>query len=301
MTSYQELVSAPVDAADDHKRTKLHTSTRGTTNDERIAPGVPAISVQGVTHHFQRRGAEPTLAIDHVSLDIAERQFIAIVGPSGCGKTTLLNLVAGLTPLQEGVIEVRGTSVAKPRRDVGYISARDSLLPWRTAEANVAYGLEVRGVRKAERLEKARHFLEMVGLSGFESSYRSQLSQGMRQRVAIARTLATEPELLLLDEPFSALDQQTKLLLENAFIEIWQKSQRTVVMVTHDIEEAVAMADRVVMLSHRPGQVIADIEVDLPRPRDAAEIRYDSRFREITHGVWELLRKEIAQLDIAQI
>lgn len=301
MTNLEESISVPVGAAGRREGMQWQTTSLGTTGPDTAARGVPAISVKDVTHHFQRRGADPTLAIDDVSLDIAERQFIAVVGPSGCGKTTLLNLIAGLIPLQDGVIEVRGAQVVKPRRDVGYISARDSLLPWRTAVDNVAYGLEVRGVGKAERMEKARHFLDVVGLSGFESSYRSQLSQGMRQRVAIARTLATEPELLLLDEPFSALDQQTKLLLENAFIEIWEKTHRTVVMVTHDIEEAVAMADRVVMLSHRPGRVIADIEVDLPRPRDAAEIRYDSRFREITHGVWELLRNEIAQLDIAQI
>jgi len=261
----------------------------------------PAIAIRGVTHNFIRRGQDPMLAINEVSLDVAEGEFIALVGPSGCGKTTLLNLVAGLVPLQQGRIEVRGRLVEKPHRDVGYISARDSLLPWRTAEGNVAYGLEVRGVPKRERLERARSMLGLVGLAGFEKSHRSQLSQGMRQRVAIARTLATEPELLLLDEPFSALDQQTKLLLENAFIEIWDRSHRTVVMVTHDIEEAVAMADRVVMLSHRPGEVIADIPVDLPRPRDAAEIRYDARFREITHGVWELLRGELAQLDPAQI
>ncbi|MFS3130550.1 ABC transporter ATP-binding protein [Nocardioides sp. Bht2] len=261
----------------------------------------PAISVRNLTHHFERRGEEPTLAIDNVSLDIAEGEFIALVGPSGCGKTTLLNLVAGLVPSQTGEITVRGLPVNKPSRDVGYISARDSLLPWRSAESNVCYGLEVRGVPKKERRERARAALDQVGLAGFEKAYRSQLSQGMRQRVAIARTLATEPELLLLDEPFSALDQQTKLLLENAFIDIWEKNHRTVLMVTHDIEEAVAMADRVVMLSHRPGHVIADIKVDLPRPRDAAEIRYDPVFREITHGVWELLRQEIAQLHISQI
>lgn len=261
----------------------------------------PAISVTGLTHHFTRRGEEPTLAIDNVSLTIEEGEFIALVGPSGCGKTTLLNLVAGLVPKQSGTIEVRGVPVSKPSRQVGYISARDSLLPWRTAEANVAYGLEVRGVPKRERLERAREVLNRVGLSGFEKAYRSQLSQGMRQRVAIARTIATDPEVLLLDEPFSALDQQTKLLLENAFIDIWETNHRTVLMVTHDIEEAVAMADRVVMLSHRPGHVIADIKVDLPRPRDAAEIRYDPTFREITHGIWELLRQEIAQLHISQI
>ncbi|MGW4338543.1 ABC transporter ATP-binding protein [Rhodococcus koreensis] len=301
MTRTEARASSDTDTVDDHDRTSWQTSAGDTRTVDSTARSIPAISVHGVTHHFDRRGDQPTLAVDNVSLDIPERQFIALVGPSGCGKTTLLNLVAGLIPLQDGVIEVRGNLVDKPRRDVGYISARDSLLPWRTAEANVAYGLEVRGVPKPDRLQTARHYLEAVGLSGFEKSYRTQLSQGMRQRVAIARTLATEPELLLLDEPFSALDQQTKLILENAFIEIWEKSHRTVVMVTHDIEEAVAMADRVVMLSHRPGRVISDIEVDLPRPRDAAEIRYDSRFREITQSVWELLRSEIAQLDIAQI
>ena len=262
------------------------------------AAGRPAISVRGVSYSFLSGKGEPTLALDDVSLDVGEREFIALVGPSGCGKTTLLNLAAGLLPQQQGQILVRGEQVTKPSRSVGYISARDSLLPWRTAEANVAFGLEARGVPKKERLEKAREMLRLVGLAGFERHHRSELSQGMRQRVSIARTLATEPELLFLDEPFSALDQQTKLLLENKFIEIWGQMHRTVLMVTHDIEEAVAMADRVIMLSHRPGRVIADIRIDLPRPRDAAEIRYDPAFREITHGVWQLLRQEIAQLDV---
>jgi NitT/TauT family transport system ATP-binding protein len=260
----------------------------------------PAISIENVSHSFSTAGTNQVLAIDDVSISVRDREFIALVGPSGCGKTTLMNIVAGLVPLQEGSIRVRGTEVGKPRRDIGYISARDSLLPWRTAKRNVEYGLEVRGMDKHERSAKSREMLELVGLADFGHAYRSQLSQGMRQRVAIARTLATDPSILFLDEPFSALDQQTKLILEAKFMEIWDRSHKTVIMVTHDIEEAVAMADRVIMLSSRPGRIVLDLQIDLPRPRDVAQIRFDPRFTEITHSIWDMLKVELDKLPISQ-
>ena len=258
-----------------------------------------AIGIDGITHVFGQ-GPDEVLAIDDVSFDVADREYVALVGPSGCGKTTLLNMVAGLLPVQRGRAVVRGKEVNAPSRDVGYISARDALLPWRTTIENVAFGLEIRGVGKRERLERAREMLNLVGLRGFERSYRSHLSQGMRQRAAIARSLATDPDILLMDEPFSALDQQTKVLLEGKFLDIWQSASKSVLMVTHDVEEAVAMADRVVMLSARPGTIVTDMKVDLPRPRDVGEIRYDARFREITHEIWERLKEQLAKLDITQ-
>lgn len=183
---------------------------------------------------------------------------------------------------------------------MGYISARDALLPWRTARKNIEYGLEVRGMGAKQRRARSDEMLQLVGLEDFGDSYRSQLSQGMRQRVAIARTLATDPSILFLDEPFSALDQQTKLILESKFMGIWEETHKTVIMVTHDIEEAVAMADRVVMLSSRPGRVVLDLKIDLPRPRDVAEIRFDPELRTITHSIWDVLKTELAKVPFAQ-
>jgi len=259
-----------------------------------------AISVQRLTHTFFDQSGGAVVAINDVSLDVPNGQFIALVGPSGCGKTTLLNIVAGLNAAESGRIQVRDEVVLRPNRDVGYISARDALLPWRSSLKNAAFGLELRGVKQPARDERARAMLRLVGLEGYEHLRRGQLSQGMRQRVAIARTLATDPSIILMDEPFSALDQQTKLLLENKFLDIWEQSQKTVLMVTHDIEEAVAMADRVVMLSSRPGHIVLDMPTDLPRPRDVAEIRFDSHFRETTQVIWNQLKEELKHLDVTQ-
>ncbi|QXW01324.1 ABC transporter ATP-binding protein [Rhodococcus globerulus] len=256
-----------------------------------------AFSVKSVRHWFGGPREQPP-ALDDVSINVREGEFLALVGPSGCGKTTLLNMLAGLIRPDEGNIAVRGEQVVRPRASVGYISARDALLPWRPAWKNVAFGLETQRMTRAARKERAYEMLELVGLKGYEELKRGELSQGMRQRVAIARTLAVSPEIILLDEPFSALDQQTKLILEGVFIDIWEKSRKTIVMVTHDIEEAVAMADRVVMLTHRPGRIRVDMEIDLPRPRDVAEIRYDPRFREITHTIWGHLREELQSINV---
>lgn len=280
--------------------------TRTTTSATAIGPNPTdspsnqqkfAFSVKSVRHWFGGPREQPP-ALDDVSIDVREGEFLALVGPSGCGKTTLLNMLAGLIRPDEGSIAVRGEPVIRPRSSVGYISARDALLPWRPAWKNVAFGLETQRLTRAARKERAYEMLELVGLKGYEELKRGELSQGMRQRVAIARTLAVSPEIILLDEPFSALDQQTKLILEGVFIDIWEKSRKTIVMVTHDIEEAVAMADRVVMLTHRPGRIRVDMEIDLPRPRDVAEIRYDPRFRETTHTIWNHLREELQSINV---
>ncbi|HEX5534103.1 MAG TPA: ABC transporter ATP-binding protein [Actinomycetales bacterium] len=229
------------------------------------------------------------LATDDVTFSVPQGQFLAVIGPSGCGKTTILNMLAGLLPTSSGVVAVRGERVTAPNREIGYMSARDGLLPWRTARENVELGLEIRGMAKSQRRRKADELLALVGLEGFEDSHRAQLSQGMRQRVAIARTLAIEPSILLMDEPFAALDAQTKTTLQQHFAQLWEQDRKTVMLVTHDIEEAVALADRVLVFSPRPGRIVADIEIDIPRPRAINEVRFTERFRGLTHELWKSL------------
>ena len=252
------------------------------------------IEVDRVTHHFETDGRR-VLAVDDVTLQVPKGQFISVVGPSGCGKTTMLNMVAGLIQPTEGEVRLDGVTCLSGNKQVGYMIARDGLLPWRTARKNVEFGLELRGMRRAERHERARELLRLVGLEGFERSFPKQLSQGMRQRVAVARTLATDPEVFLLDEPFAALDAQTRVLLQNEFLRIWEELGNTVMFVTHDLTEAIALADRVVVFSARPGRIKLDIEVGLPRPRDVATIRFDEEFNRISETIWEALRDEVKQ------
>ncbi|SFC21944.1 NitT/TauT family transport system ATP-binding protein [Polaromonas sp. OV174] len=228
-----------------------------------------------------------SLVLDGVNLSINSGEFVALVGVSGCGKTTLLNLIAGLFPAAGGRISVGGELIVGPRPSTGYMSARDSLMPWRRALDNVAFGLELRGVARSEREDTARAWLKQVGLEDSEGKYRSQLSQGMRQRVAFARTLAIDPDLVLLDEPFAALDAQTKETLQPKFLQLWEGSGRTVVLVTHDINEAISMADRVVVLSK--GRVTHDLRVALPRPRRIGDLVDVPEFRDLRRQVREAL------------
>jgi NitT/TauT family transport system ATP-binding protein len=252
------------------------------------------IAITNLSHRFTIDGRE-VLALDDVSLDVAEGEFVAIVGPSGCGKSTLLNVVSGLFPPTSGRATVDGASVAGLNPRIGYMFARDALLPWRTMLANVEFGLEVRGMAASERQDRAHELLRVVGLEGFEASYPSQLSQGMRQRVAIARTLAVDPDILLMDEPFGALDAQTKLVLEDEFLRIWERRRTTVVFVTHDLFEAIAMADRVVVFTARPGRIKSVVAIDLPRPRSVTSGRFGPRFQELYDRLWEDLRYEVVR------
>lgn len=253
----------------------------------------PHVQFSGINHAFHSRAGRPVLTINDVSIGIPRGQFVAMVGPSGCGKTTLLNMVAGLVRPSSGSVQVAKEEVTQPRPDVGYMCARDGLLPWRVARDNVALGLEIRGVAKQERYARANRLLELVGLGQFEDAYRNQLSQGMRQRVAIARTLAIDPELFLLDEPFAALDAQTKMAIQNEFISVWEARRTTVVLVTHDIAEAVLMADRVIVFTHRPARIKRDLMIDIPRPRDPDRLRFTSQFASLTELLWSDLRKEM--------
>ena len=268
------------------------------------------ITIKGVERTFQLRGASGKgsstkatefLALDEVNLSIPEGQFVALVGASGCGKTTLLNMVAGLIEPTKGELLVGGRTPSVPNLDIGYMFARDALLPWRTARRNVELPLETRGWDRARRRERAREMLELVGLKGRETQYRLQLSQGMRQRVGLARTLAADPSLLLMDEPFAALDARTKLTLQAEFLRIWENqesgSRKTVIFVTHDLQEAVLLADRVIVMLPNPGHVAQDKLVDLPRPRadHLGEVVFDDRFKTITHELFECLEGAITR------
>jgi len=257
--------------------------------------GKVAVGVRDVSHAFPLPGGGVKSVLEHIELSVAQGEFVAIVGPSGCGKTTLMNLAAGLEPVQTGSVEVLGCSPRSGRRDVGYLFARDALLPWRSVLGNAELALELAGVEKAERQERARALLAQVGLEGVAKAFPAELSQGMRQRVAIARTLAATPSLLMLDEPFSALDAQTKLLLQDAFSQLWQGLGSTVILITHDLAEAVALADRVVLMTAGPGRIKRVFRVDLARPRSIVDLQGDPGFHHIYEQLWSELREEVTR------
>lgn len=248
-------------------------------------PLPPAIDVDQLTLAFGDR-----IVLDRVSLAIPAGQFLSIVGPSGCGKTTLLNLLAGLvdTPHQGG-LSLDGAPPRLGDPKVAYMLARDSLLPWRTALQNASYGMQIRGLGRAAREARARDLLARVGLAGFEDSYPKHLSHGMRQRCALARTFALDSPFLLMDEPFGALDAQTKLQLEELLVDLWQQAKRTVVFITHDLGEAIAISDRVIVMSARPGRIVADIPIDLPRPRQVRELQKEKAYHELYAHLWKTL------------
>lgn len=264
------------------------------------APLQPAaIAIRSVKRVFTSRAGGAYVAVQDVSFEVPRGEFLAVVGPSGCGKSTLLSMIAGISRPQEGSIEIDGRRVDGLQRDVGFIFQRDALLPWRTALQNVALPLRFRGSAKAEAVDKARAWLARVGLESFEHSYPHQLSGGMRKRVAIAATLAYEPPVLLLDEPFSALDVETRTSMENDLLDLWAVNRPTVVFITHDLQEAVGLADRVLVMSAGPGRIIGDYRVDLPRPRDLAELRFDAAFVELQHAIWQQLKREVVQARLA--
>jgi NitT/TauT family transport system ATP-binding protein len=232
-------------------------------------------------------------AVDGVSFDIAPGRFVSIVGPSGCGKSTLLGMIAGLTPPTRGTIEVSGRPVTGVPDNLGYLFQRDALLPWKTVVENVALPLVIRGRRGAEIRERADRWIRRVGLSGFERYYPYQLSGGMRKRVSLATTLIYEPAVLLMDEPFSALDVQTRNLMENELLELWTETGTTVCFVTHDLEEAIALSDEVLVLTAGPGRVKATYPIGLPRPRNVIEIRFRDDFTRLYEQIWKDLRDEV--------
>jgi ABC-type nitrate/sulfonate/bicarbonate transport system ATPase subunit len=245
-------------------------------------------------HYWRARDSHPFLAVDGVDLDIRNGEFLAIVGPSGCGKTTFLNAVDGLIPISSGTLMLNGAPITGPGQDRSMVFQQPSLLPWRTVLGNVAYGLELQGrVRRKEALERCREFINLVGLSGFEDAYPLELSGGMQQRVNLARALATDPDILLLDEPFAALDAQTREFMQQELLEIWRKAQKTTLFITHDIAEAVYLADRVVVFTARPGRVKLTVEVGLERPREL-RIKRSPAFVEREDRIWSAIEEEVS-------
>ena len=252
----------------------------------------PLIEYRGIARRFTTRRGTVT-ACENVELTVNEGEFLAIVGPSGCGNSTLLNMAAGLLQPSAGGVFYRGTPVTAPNTRVGYMTQRDTLLPWRSVEDNVAIALELRGQDRSTRLRTAHDWLHRVGLKGFETAFPAQLSGGMRRRVSMARTLAYEPETILMDEPFGALDAQLRLVMHDELLKLWAATKTTMVFVTHDLTEAITLADRVAVFSARPGRIRAIETVDLPRPRDVFRIRFDPHFGELHDKLWGYLEESV--------
>ena len=250
----------------------------------------PILVVDDIVKRFDTPDG-PLVAVDHISFDVKPGEFLSVIGPSGCGKSTLFNVIGGLLDGYEGRVTVAGETVRGPHASIGMIFQEESTFPWRTVIDNVAFPLEIAGMRKAQRLEKARHFVELVGLSGFERRYPVELSGGMRQRVSMARTLASEPKILLMDEPFAALDEQTRLLLGDKVLQIQQELKQTTLLITHNITEAVQLSDRILVMTYRPGRTKRVVGIDLPRPR-SSEIVSSDAFGHYVAQIWSDLREE---------
>jgi NitT/TauT family transport system ATP-binding protein len=233
-------------------------------------------------------------ALKNINLGIPERKVTAFIGPSGCGKSTLFNVIGGLLSHHEGVVSVAGETISGPHQSIGMVFQEESTFPWRTVIDNVAFPLELTGMARAQRAERARHFIKMVGLDGFENRYPGELSGGMRQRVSLARTLASEPKILLMDEPFAALDEQTRLLLGDKVLQIQQQLKQTTLLITHNITEAVQMSDRILVMTYRPGKTKRIVDIDLPRPR-TSEIVSSDAFGHYVAAIWSDLREEASR------
>lgn len=253
----------------------------------------PAIELVNVSRRFVTPEGKAMTALRDFTMTVRQGDFACVVGPTGCGKSTTLNLVTGLAPPSAGEVRVMGHPVNGVDPDIGFVFQSDALFPWRSVLDNVAAGPMFRGVPKAQAYEKARDWIARVGLSKFEKHYPHQLSGGMRKRVALAQTFINEPKILLMDEPFSALDVQTRVLMQDELLALWQGSGASVVFVTHDLEEAIALADQVYVLTAGPATVKTVFDIDLPRPRVMSEIRYEQKFIDIAKVIWDSLREEV--------
>jgi NitT/TauT family transport system ATP-binding protein len=260
------------------------------------SPMTAAVELDRITCTFAAPGGEGRsyTAVKDVTLAIGEGEFVSVVGPTGCGKSTLLNVAAGLLKPTSGAIRVFGEPLAGINRRAGYMFQSEALMPWRSALDNVTAGLEFRGVNKAQARRQGEDWLERVGLAGFGDRYPHQLSGGMRKRTALAQMLILDPKILLMDEPFSALDIQTRQMMENELLELWSANRKSVIFITHDLEEAISLSDRVVVLSAGPAtHPIGEFAIDLPRPRDVQEIRLSPRFIELHDRIWHSMKEEV--------
>lgn len=258
-----------------------------------LANTFPAIELRGVTKQFRTPKGTLYTAVRDLNLSIKPGEFVAVVGPTGSGKSTMLSMISGLDRPTQGEVLVMGEPVRSIHPTVGYVFQSDAVFPWKSVLANVASGPLFRGASRADAYARAREWIARVGLRGFEDRYPHQLSGGMRKRVALAQSLITEPKIVLMDEPFSALDVQTRTLMEDELLNLWASTSASVVFVTHDLEEAISLADRVVVLTAGPATVKGIYSIDLPRPRTVAEIRFEPRFVELYQTIWDDLRNEV--------
>jgi NitT/TauT family transport system ATP-binding protein len=256
--------------------------------------GRPMLSLKNISKRFFARD-RVVRAIEGISLDIESGEFVTMVGPSGCGKSTLLNILSGLLPPTEGTVTLDGNPVRSVTRQIGYVTQQHNLMPWRTLIDNVSFPLQVARVGKSERYDRAAHLIEMVGLAGFEKAYPHELSGGMRQRANIVRTLIYSPKVMLMDEPFGPLDAQTRVILQDQLLNIWSSTGVTILFITHDLQEAIGLADRVVLLSTRPGTIIRVDKVAVARPRDVFRMHDNDDFRTLYDAIWVELERQVRE------
>jgi NitT/TauT family transport system ATP-binding protein len=271
----------------------MSTPSQRLATGAEAAPARPILVVDDIVKRFETPDGILT-AVDHVSFTVTPGEFVSVIGPSGCGKSTLFNVIGGLLDGYQGSVRVAGERLSGPHAAIGMIFQEESTFPWRTVIDNVAFPLELAGLSKAERYERARHFVALVGLDGFERRYPSELSVGMRQRVSMARTLAASPKILLMDEPFAALDEQTRLLLGDKVLQIQQELKQTTLLITHNITEAVQLSDRVLVMTYRPGRLKREVVIELPRPR-TSEIVSSEAFGRYVAQIWGDLREEASR------
>jgi NitT/TauT family transport system ATP-binding protein len=260
---------------------------------------VAKLEVDHLSKYFYGREGDIRQVLDAITVSVGDGEFVCLVGASGCGKTTFIRCIAGLLPAEEGEVRIDGKRVTRPGPDRGFVFQNDALLPWRTVMHNVLFGLEVRGQSFAETKPAAETLIKLVGLAGFEHHYPSELSGGMRQRVNLARALAIDPQVLLMDEPFASLDAQTREIMQRELLKIWAQRKKTVLFITHQIDEAIYLADRVLVFSYRPGRLTADIRIPFPRPRELA-LKRNPEFLKYVDDVWKLIEDEVVSALNAQ-